>query len=148
MWTIIKDKTQYNIAFERLLKLAEMDLVENSSERDEFDLLSLLIKHYEDNHLPKFKSDPIRQIKFAMEQKGLTNKDMTAYLGSLSKVSEVLNYKKPLSLSMIRKLHKGLGIPSELLIQEYALQQDFSKSFETIFKPLIFSPVKSITLRA
>jgi HTH-type transcriptional regulator/antitoxin HigA len=53
-----------------------------------------------------------------MEQEGLTRKDLTAYIGSPSKVSEVLNRKRPLSLSMIRALHKGLGIPADILVQE------------------------------
>ncbi|MFN6817364.1 helix-turn-helix domain-containing protein, partial [Proteus mirabilis] len=53
-----------------------------------------------------------------MEQQGLTNKDMTQFMGSLSKVSEVLNRKRPLSLSMIRRLHDGLGIPADILIQD------------------------------
>lgn len=122
MWTLIKDKTQYNAAMERIIELADLDLVENTPEFDEFELLSLLIKHYEDQKYPKVKTDPVRVIKFVMEQNNLTYKDMTAYLGSTSKVSEVLNYKRPLTLTMIRKLHHGLGIPSSLLIDEYPLE--------------------------
>ncbi len=121
MWTLIKDKTQYNAAMDRIIELADSDLVENTPEFEEFELLSLLIKHYEDKKYPTPKTDPVRAIKFVMEQNNLKNKDMKPYLGSLSKVSEILNYKRPLTLKMIRALHNGLGIPYELLIDEYPL---------------------------
>lgn len=123
MWTLIKNKTQYNAAMERIIELADLDLVENTPEFDEFELLSLLIKHYEDQKYPTVKTDPVRAIKFVMEQNNLTQKDMIAYFGSRSKVSEVLNYKRPLNLIMMRKLHYGLGIPLSLLIDEYSLEQ-------------------------
>lgn len=121
MWTLIKDKAQYNAAMDRIIELADSDLVENTPEFEEFELLSLLIKHYEDKKYPTPKTDPVRVIKFVMDQNNLKNKDMVPYLGSLSKVSEILNYKRPLTLKMIRALHNGLGIPHELLIDEYPL---------------------------
>ncbi|XBY07297.1 transcriptional regulator [Escherichia coli] len=64
------------------------------------------------------KPDPIEAIKFRMDQQGLSYADMKQYIGSASKVSEVLNRKRPLSLSMIRRLHDGLGIPADILIQD------------------------------
>lgn len=122
MWKIIKDKTQYNAAMDRLIELAELDLEENTPESDEFELLSLLIQHYEEKKYPTVKTDPVRAIKFVMEQNSLTNKDMIPYFGAASRVSEVLSYKRKLTLNMMRKLNKGLGIPLELLIDDYEVQ--------------------------
>jgi HTH-type transcriptional regulator/antitoxin HigA len=89
-------------------------------EADRLELLALLIRDYEDEHYPIPSPDPIEAIKFRMEQEGLTRKDLEAYIGSSSKVSEVLNRKRKLSLGMIRALHKGLDIPAEVLIEESA----------------------------
>lgn len=116
-WRIIKDKPSYERAMERLLVLADSDLAENSAELDEFELLSLLVGHYEESHYQIDKPNPIEAIKFRMEQMGLSHTDMRQYLGSASKVSEVLSGKRKLSLSMIRRLHDGLGIPADILIQ-------------------------------
>ncbi|MGC6407584.1 helix-turn-helix domain-containing protein [Bisgaard Taxon 45] len=121
MWTLIKDKAQYNAAMDRIIELADSELVENTPEFDEFELLSLLIKHYEDKKYPPVKTDPVRVIKFFMDQNNLSNRDMVQYLGSYSRVSEILNYKRKLTLNMIRKLTGGLNIPSELLIPDYEL---------------------------
>jgi len=78
----------------------------------------LLVTTAEQAHHPIDLPDPVEAIKFRMEQQGLLQKDMVPYLGSQSKVSEVLNRKRPLSLTMIRALHEGLGIPAEVLLQE------------------------------
>ncbi len=117
-WRIIKDKGDYDRAMLRLLELADTDLEEGSLELDEFELLSLLIGHYEENNYHIGKPEPIEAIKFRMDQLGLTQLDMRQYLGSPSKVSEVLSGKRKLSLSMIRRLHDGLGIPADILIQD------------------------------
>jgi len=117
MWTLIKDKTQYNAAMDRIIELADSELVENTPEFEEFELLSLLIKHYEDKKYPKVKTDPVRAIKFVMEQNNLSQKDMIKYLGSSSKVSEVLNYKRKLTLSMIRK-----SLPVPFIFQNFILR--------------------------
>ena len=89
------------------------------AEAEEFEMLALLVKNYEDKHYKIDTSEvtPLDIIKFRMEQNGLTAKDMTAYLGSPSKVSEVLSGKRPLSLTMIKKLHKGLHISADLLLE-------------------------------
>ncbi len=128
MWTLIKDKAQYNAAMDRIIELADSELVENTPEFDEFELLSLLIKHYEDKKYPVVETDPIRVIKFFMEQNNLMQNDMTPYFGSISKVSEILNYKRPLNLKMIRKLHHGLGIPLSLIFDEYPIETGRSSS--------------------
>lgn len=116
-WRIIKSHEDYEVAMARLLALADTDLKEGTDDFDEFELLSLLIGHYEDSHYPIDKPTPIEAIKFRMDQMGLTYADMRQYLGSASKVSEVLSGKRKLSLSMIRRLHNGLGIPADILIQ-------------------------------
>lgn len=83
---------------------------------DELDILCLLVERYEDIHYPMPDNDAINAIKFQMEQQNLKQKDLIPFIGSASKVSEVLNRKRPLSLSMIKQLHKGLKIPYEQLM--------------------------------
>lgn len=84
----------------------------------ELELWSLLVEKYEEEHFPIAVPDPIDAIRFRMDQEELTPADLQPYLQSKSKVSEVVNRKRPLSLSMIRALNKGLKIPAEVLVQE------------------------------
>jgi HTH-type transcriptional regulator / antitoxin HigA len=84
----------------------------------ELELWSLLVEKYEEEHFPIAAPDPIEAIRFRMEQAGLTPADLRPYMQSKSKISEVMNRKRPLSLSMIRALHRGLQIPAEVLVQE------------------------------
>src|SRR3990172_1081732 len=97
---IIKTEAEYEEALARIDSL--MDAPPGSPQEDELELLSLLVEKYEEERFPIDPPDPVEAIKFRMEQEGLDPKDMIKYLGSQSKVSEVLNYKRPLSLSMIR----------------------------------------------
>ncbi|RLD05370.1 MAG: hypothetical protein DRI32_04180 [Chloroflexi bacterium] len=113
---IIKTEAEYDAALAYVETL--MDAEPNSPEEAELELFSVLVENYEKEKYPIGLPDPIEAIKFRMEQEGLTRKDMRVYLGSQSKVSEVLNRKRPLSLAMIRALHKGLDIPAEVLLQE------------------------------
>lgn len=83
---------------------------------DELEILTLLIEHYENKHCPMPPSDPVEAIKFRMEQQSLTNKDLEPYIGSRSRVSEILNRKRKLSLPMIKRLHEGLHIPYDCLL--------------------------------
>jgi HTH-type transcriptional regulator/antitoxin HigA len=112
---IIKTEKEYEDALDRLHAL--MNAEPGSPQEDELDLLSLLIEKYEKEHYPIEPPDPIDAILFRMDQQGLTARDMIQYIGSQSKVSEVLNRKRPLSLAMIRNLNTGLGIPLEVLMQ-------------------------------
>jgi HTH-type transcriptional regulator/antitoxin HigA len=80
------------------------------------------VEAYEQAHYPIGPADPIEAIKFRMEQQGLSRKDLEPYLGSRARVSEVLNRRRRPSVEMIRRLHKGLGIPAEVLLQPYSLQ--------------------------
>ncbi len=119
MIKIIKTTEDYDKAMARVMELMHSGLQSNTDNFDEFELLTLLIKHYEDRMHPIDIPDPIEAIKFRMDQQGLTHADMVPFMGSKSKVSEVLNRKKPLSLSMIRRLHEGLGISAKILIQDF-----------------------------
>jgi len=113
---ILKSEADYQQALAYLDTLMEAPI--GSPEEEELELFSALIEQYEREHFPAELPDPIDAILFRMEQQGLTRKDLVPYIGSQSKVSEVLNRKRPLSLAMIRALHTGLGIPAEVLLQE------------------------------
>jgi len=111
---LIKNDKQLNEALERVNQL--WDAQSNTSERDELEVLSLLIEKYEEEHYPIPASEPIEAIKFLMDQNNLTRKDLQPFIGSMGRVSEILNRKRDLSLSMIKRLHHGLKIPYESLI--------------------------------
>jgi HTH-type transcriptional regulator/antitoxin HigA len=113
---IIKREAEYDAALAHIETL--MEAAPGSPEEEELELFALLVEQYEKEHFPIDLPDPIDAILFRMEQQGLTRKDLIRYLGSSSKVSEVLNRKRPLSLTMIRNLHEGLGIPTDILLQE------------------------------
>ncbi len=87
-----------------------------TTQADNREILVTLIEVYENEHYPIKHADPIEAITFQMENLNLTRKDLEQYLGAPSKVSEVLNRKRSLSLAMIKKLHKELNIPYESLI--------------------------------
>src|ERR1043165_4206560 len=86
-------------------------------EGDRLDGLATLIDAYETEHYPMDPPDPVEAIKFRMEQQGLTRKDLEPLIGTRTRVSEVLNRKRSLSIGMIRRLHKTLGISAEILIR-------------------------------
>ena len=113
----IKSEEDYNQALKRLDKIfhAEVD----TPEGDEAEVLSILIEKYEDKHYPIGMPDPIEAIKFRMEQMGMKQKDLAEVVGFTSRVSEILNRKRKLTLNMIRKLSSTLQIPTEVLVQEY-----------------------------
>lgn len=115
---IIKDPNDHAEALKRLDELFDLDPVEGSKENDELSVLALLIEKYEMEKFPIDKPTPIEAIKFRMDQQGLKPKDLAPYIGSAPKVSEILNNKRQLSISMIRELSKGLDIAAEILIQD------------------------------
>jgi HTH-type transcriptional regulator/antitoxin HigA len=116
-YKLIKTEEEYQDALKRLEVI--FDAKKNSADADELELLSLLIEKYEQEHFPIDLPDPIEAIKFRMEQLGLRQKDLAEVIGLKSRVSEVLNRKRKLTVEMIRKLHSALGIPTEILIREY-----------------------------
>lgn len=113
---VIKTETDYEAALAHVASL--MDAKAGSAKEDELELWTTLIERYEAIHHPIDPPDPIEAIKFRMAQEGLSAKDLEAYIPSKSKVSEVLNRKRGLSLSMIRALNRGLGISADVLVQE------------------------------
>lgn len=113
---VIKTEAEYRSALARFETLLEPD--EDHRSLDDLELLSVLIEKYEDEHYPIDPPDPIEAIKFRMEQAGLTQKDLIPYIGSRSRVSEVLSGRRELTLAMIRALNIHLGIPAESLIRE------------------------------
>ena len=122
---IIKTEEDYNKALKTVESLILMNPVVGSVEADKLQLLSTLIEDYEKSNFPSSLPDPVEAIKFRMEQMGLEPSDMVHYIGSKSKVSEVLSGKTPLTLKMIRTLEKELGIPAKVLIQSPETKQDF-----------------------
>lgn len=113
---LIKTEAENEAALARLEEI--FDAEPGTPEGDEAELLTALIEMFEREAYPIDLPDPIEAIKFRMEQGGLKRKDLVPYIGSESKVSEVLSGKRPLSLTMIRKLVNELGIPAEVLLQE------------------------------
>ena len=116
----IKNESDYDAALERIDQL--MDASKNTPEGDELEVLALLVEQYETSHYPIDLPDPIEAIRFRMEQFGLQDKDLVKYIGRSGRVSEILNYKRKLTLPMIRKLHTGLKIPTESLIKDYPVR--------------------------
>lgn len=113
---VIKYQEDYTQAMARLSALMAHDPKAGSKEESELELLALVIGDYERKIIPPAVPDPVEAIIFRMDQMNMGRKDLEAYIGSTSKVSEVLTRKRPLSLSMIRRLHQGLGIPADVLI--------------------------------
>ncbi|MDD1968576.1 transcriptional regulator [Pseudomonas putida] len=109
----IRDDADLRAAFERLEVIFQAD--EGTPEADEMEILVTLIEVYENKHYPIHVSDPVDAIKFRMDQQGLTARDLEPFIGPSGRVSEVLNRKRRLSVSMIKRLHDGLHIPYESL---------------------------------
>lgn len=112
----IKTEIDYEKALERVDVLMEMNPEIGTPQSDELEILALLIEKYEENHWAIATPDPIEAIKYRMEELGLKQKDLIPMIGSKSKVSEVLNRKIGLSLSMIAQLSARLHIPLEVLV--------------------------------
>lgn len=126
---VIKTQRDYDAALSRLSALMDQELLPGSNEEAELELLALVIEAYERAKVPTVIPDPIEAILYRMDQQKLKPKDLEPLIGSISKVSEVLARKRPLSLNMIRALHKGLGIPADVLISAMG-EGDFNLSAE------------------
>jgi HTH-type transcriptional regulator/antitoxin HigA len=110
----VKTEQDYRKALLRIDGL--MDAIPNTEAGDELDVLATLVEVYERDHFTIGLPDPVEAILFRMEQMGLDRKALEPFLGGRSRVSEVLNRKRNLSMNQIRKLHDGLDIPLENLI--------------------------------
>lgn len=113
----IRNEEDYQKALERLENI--FDAKRRTEEGDELEILSILIDRYENEHFPIGMPDPIEAIKFRMEQMGMNQNDLAEVVGFKSRVSEILNKKRKLTLNMIRKLNTNLHIPTEVLVQDY-----------------------------
>ena len=116
---VLKTEAEYEAALAHMDAL--MDAEPGSPDEEALELWGLLIRQYEQEREPIDLPDPVDAILFRMEQAGLKPKDLIPYIGSQSKVSEVLNRKRRLSLTMIRNLRDGLGIPANVLTQPVTL---------------------------
>jgi HTH-type transcriptional regulator / antitoxin HigA len=124
---IIEDESDYDIASERLDELMDMDELSHD-DREEMELIAHLIEEYEEKAYPTELPSAVAAIKFRMEQMNMIQNDLIPYIGSKGVVSNILNGKRPLTLKMIRALHKGLQIPVEALVKE--------EEFDYINQPL------------
>jgi HTH-type transcriptional regulator/antitoxin HigA len=113
----IRNEQEYDMALQEVDRLMELNPPLKSKESDELEVLVLLIEKYEEENWAISEPDPIEAIKIRMQQMNLKQKDLVPYIGNRSKVSELLNRKISLSLSMITKLSSGLHLPLEALIQ-------------------------------
>lgn len=113
----IRTKRDYEEALKRIERL--MGAKANTVAGDELDVLVTLTDAYEEMHFPIDDPDPVAAIEHRMEALGMKRKDLEPILGSRSRVSEILNRKRKLSLEMIRNLHDRMGIPASALIQDY-----------------------------
>lgn len=114
----IKSKRDYEAALKAIEGL--MGARRGSLEGDKLDVLVTLVEAYEAKHFPLDLPDPVEAIKFAMEQRNLSVKDLVPYIGQTNRIYEILSRKRPLTMAMVWKLHTGLGIPAESLIKQAA----------------------------
>ena len=113
----IRSEPDYLAALREVSALIDLDPAADSPNGERLDVLGTLVQAYETRYYPIGPPDPIEAIKFRMDQSGLSVKDLVPYIGPLNRVYEVLSYKRPLSLNMIRRLSEGLRIPAEVLIR-------------------------------
>jgi HTH-type transcriptional regulator/antitoxin HigA len=116
----IRTKAEYKAALHEIEAL--FDASDKTPEADRLEVLSMLVEKYEAQHYPIPAPDPIEFLIYAMESRGLTRKDLEAYIGSRGRVAEVLNRSRPLTLTMIRRLSEGLKLPADVLIADYELR--------------------------
>ena len=111
----IRSEADYDTAMEEVAAL--WGAKSGTTKGDRLDVLATLIDAYEAKHHPIDPPDPVEAIKFRMEQQGLTRRDLEDVIGTRTRIAEVLNRKRGLSIDMIRRLHDRLGIPAEVLIR-------------------------------
>lgn len=111
----IKTKSDYEAVLAEIDRL--FDVAPNMPEEDYLEVLSILVEVYESEHYPVPPPDPIDAILHVMDAYQMVEKDLEPYIGNQTQISRVLSRKQPLTLPMIRKLHKGLAIPAEIFIQ-------------------------------
>ncbi len=116
----IKTEADYEDALAEIEDL--FDAKPGTEAGDRLEILVTLVEVYEEREYAIPAPDPIEAIKYHMESRGLTRRDLEPYIGSRARVSEILNRRRPLTLNMIRELSAGLGLPAEVLIRTYELE--------------------------
>jgi len=119
MLRLIRTEEQNESTLKRIYELIQLDLRPDTEESDELEILSMLVKKYEDEYYPILEPTPVEAIKYRMEQMNLTDAELSEILGARSRKSEILSGKRKLSLSMIRALKERLNISADILIQLY-----------------------------
>lgn len=114
----IRTEADYRATLAQVSALLEADPEPGTPQGDRLDILVTLVQAWEARHFPIEAPDPVEAIKFRMEQGGLSIKDLEPIIGKPNRVYEILNRKRPLTLAMIRRLHRTLGIPAEVLIAQ------------------------------
>jgi HTH-type transcriptional regulator / antitoxin HigA len=117
----IRTETEYQVALDEIERIFTAQ--PGTPDGDLLEVLTTLVEAYDEKHDPIPAPDPVEAILYFMESRGLTRKDLEPYLGSRARVSEIINRKRPLTLTMIQKLHSGLGIPASALISPYPLHR-------------------------
>jgi len=115
----IKTEDDYKAALTEIERLFEA--LPETADGDRLDILTMLVESYEEQHHAIPPPDPVAALEYYLESRGLTRRDLEPYLGSRARVAEVLNRRRALTIEMIRRLHQGLGISAEVLIQPYPL---------------------------
>lgn len=115
----IKNNKQYEEALSRVYDLMQKNIKPNSPDSDELEILSILVKEYENKYFPIPKPNPLEAIKFRLDQMNMSEAELSEILGSRSRKSEIFSGKRKLTLEMIRRLNQLLHIPAEVLIQAY-----------------------------
>src|SRR5258708_6052813 len=113
----IRNEEDYRAALAEIDTL--IDAPEGSQGAEALEVISVLVADYEDSHHKIEAPDPISFLEFVMESRGLTRKDLEPYIGSRSRVAEIMNRKRALSMDMVRRLSRGLDLPADVLIQSY-----------------------------
>lgn len=116
---LVKSEASYRRALKRLAHFFDHAPKAGSAEEAEFELLMMMIERYEAEHFAVPAPDPVAAIEFAIEQRGLTSRELQAIFGSRQRVHEVLRRKRRLSMEQARALHEKLAIPADVLIQAY-----------------------------
>ncbi len=116
----LKTETDYREALAEIEQL--FNALPETAEGDRLDMLTLLVESYEEKQYPILPPDPIAALEYHLESRGLDRRDLEPYLGSLSRVEDVLSRRRGLTITMIRRLHRGLGISADVLIQPYPLR--------------------------
>jgi len=125
----IKTENEYEAALKEIERLFNAE--PGTPDGDRLDVFVTLVEAYEEEHYPIPLPDPIEAIFYYMESRGLTRADLEKYIGSRARVSEILNRRRPLTLSMIQRLHIGLGIPAEILVKPYMVKASHKSSHRT-----------------